>query len=94
MWLTADELCVLHAAWWMPTQVGGVMSSPQQECQQEGSSSWSDCSQALCRDVHALQQDPFNPKVMYAVAGSGQLPGGLYRCKGKGQKWRRMFGYR
>lgn len=75
-------------------QVGGVLSSPQQqECEQEGSS-WSDCSQALCRDVHALQQDPFNPKVLYAVAGSGHLPGGLYRCKGKGQKWKRMFGYR
>jgi hypothetical protein len=41
-----------------------------------------------------MQPDPFNPRVLYAVAGSGQLPGGLYRCKGKGQKWKRLFGYR
>jgi hypothetical protein len=89
----ADQWCILHCCFGV-LQVGGVMSSPQQECQQEGSSSWNDCSQALCRDVHALQADPFNPKILYAVAGSGQLPGGLYRCKGKGQKWRRLFGYR
>lgn len=78
-------LCVL--------QVGGVLTSPQQECEDD-SSSWADYSQALCRDVHAMQPDPFNPRVLYAVAGSGQLPGGLYRCKGKGQKWKRLFGYR
>lgn len=74
-------------------QVGGVLSSPQQSPEQD-SSSWTDCSQALCRDVHALQADPFNPNCLYAVAGSGHLPGGLYRCKGKGQKWKRLFGYR
>jgi hypothetical protein len=87
--LLASLPCWLHVC---PLQVGGVLASPQQD----GSSdcSWTDCSQALCRDVHALQADPFNPKVLYAVAGSGQLPGGLYRCKGKGQKWKRLFGYR
>lgn len=58
------------------------------------SAAWEDCSQGLCRDVQALLPDPFNPTKLYAVAGSGSLPGGLYRCRGQGQKWRRMFGYR
>lgn len=72
-------------------QVGGVLCSNQQTPQQQDRV-WRDCSQGLCKDVHALQADPFNPRVLYAVAGSGHLPGGLYRCKG--HKWKRLFGYR
>jgi outer membrane protein assembly factor BamB len=55
--------------------------------------SWSESSQGLCRDIQALQQDPFSSK-LYAVAGSGSLPGGVYRSRGTGQKWKRLFGYR
>jgi len=82
------------------------LMSPQAACQQPHDvsscsssnsstpppSCWQECSQGLCRDVHAVQRDPFSSKKLYAVAGSGNLPGGVYRCKG--QKWKRLFGYR
>lgn len=61
---------------------------------QPAASGWQDISQGLCRDVHALQADPFNQRRLYAVCGSGHLPGGLYRSKGQGQKWKRLFGDR
>lgn len=82
-------------------QVGGALahtpgspSSSSSDSDSLSSAAWDDCSQGLCRDVQALQADPFTPSKLYAVAGSGSLPGGLYRCRGKGQKWRRLFGYR
>lgn len=82
-------------------EVGGALahtpgspSSSSSDSDSLSSAAWDDCSQGLCRDVQALQADPFTPSKLYAVAGSGSLPGGLYRCRGKGQKWRRLFGYR
>jgi hypothetical protein len=72
----------------------GSPTSSSSDSDSSSSAAWDDCSQGLCRDVQALQADPFNPSKLYAVAGSGSLPGGLYRCRGKGQKWRRLFGYR
>jgi hypothetical protein len=72
----------------------GSPTSSSSDSDSFSSAAWDDFSQGLCRDVQALQADPFNPAKLYAVAGSGSLPGGLYRCRGKGQKWRRLFGYR
>lgn len=69
-------------------EVGGVLVSS------DGGQSWEDRSHGLCRDVHCVRVDPLNKGRMYALTGSGSLPGGLYRSKDEGKHWRRMFGYR
>lgn len=86
-------------------QVGGVYTCKHQEQAEvtaddgsdSGSSScspWSESSAGLCKDIQSVQRDPWSSKRLYAVAGSGSLPGGLYRSRGWGQKWKRLFGYR
>jgi len=96
-------------SWLVALQAGGVVtatpSSMPSSCTQlscctaeqcvqgsAGASHWHENSQGLCRDVHAIVRDPFTSKRSYAVCGSGNLPGGVYRSRGN--KWKRLFGYR
>ncbi len=69
-------------------QIGGLLLSG------DLGSSWQYRSSGICPDVHAVRPDPFNRRRLYALTGSGALPGGLYRSSTGGQRWRRLFGYR